>query len=499
MTKYVMGVDLGTSSLKVILVNPKGDIVAQASENYEVEYGLHGEAQQDPLDWLDAFDVCMMKLINKVPTLIEHLEGISFSGQMHTLVLLDENHEVIRPAILWNDVRTAQEVKEIQDLMGETIESITKNVILEGFTLPKILWIQKHEPQNWKRVKKILLPKDYLRYALTHQFHMDYSDAAGTLLFDVEAKHWSTSILDKFEIKASQLPKVCESNAYVGDLISSIKDKYGLTSNVKVFAGGADNAISSLSTGILEDDMGLASIGTSGVFLTLLDVPFEKASSLHCFNHALENRYYTMGVSLSAGNSLSWFRDTFYPNERFEDLLKDVSQSKPGANGLIFTPYLTGERTPHQDALIRGSFIGIRAHHQKHDFVRAVLEGIVFSLNDAKSLIEKTRQDKIKRIVSVGGGAKDKTWLQIQANVFDAQIYTLKTDMGPSLGAAMLAAVGCGWFESMSACASYFVKYEDEIIYPNVEDVKKYEKIYPIYQSVYHATKDVSHALSELT
>lgn len=495
---YVLGIDLGTSSLKGLLMNEKGEVCASASSEYPLIHPASGFSEQDPNEWLQACEIVFDRLREAVPDFSEQLAGISFSGQMHSLVVLDESHKVLRNAILWNDVRTTAQCQEIMDSFGSELLAITKNIALEGFTLPKILWLQEQEPETWTKVRHMMLPKDYLGYWLTGTMHMDYSDAAGTLLLDENTKTWSQVILDKFNIPSEYLPTLIESTGFTGTLRRDLAERFGFKHEVRIFTGGADNACAAVGAGILDSCTGMASIGTSGVFLSFEETA-EQAydGKLHLFNHAMNDRFYSMGVTLAAGHSLNWFKDTFAPKESFEELLAGIDAIDIGSDGLLFTPYIVGERTPHVDSQIRGSFIGMDTSHTLKHFARAVLEGITFSLKDSQVLMETVANRTFKRIISVGGGAKNPDWLQMQADIFNAEVMCLTAEQGPGLGAAMLAAVGLGWFDSLEHCAAVFVHYQDSV-YPDQGSVLKYAEIYQQYRKVYSATKDICHALQHI-
>lgn len=492
---YVLGLDLGTSALKGLLLNEAGHVIYRASAEYPLIHLQSGYSEQEPSEWLKACEKVLDTLNEEVADFSEQLVGISFSGQMHSLVVLDEKQTVLRPAILWNDVRTTKQCQKITATLGEKLIQVTKNKALEGFTLPKILWLQENEPETWQKVRHLLLPKDYLGFWLTGTQHMDYSDAAGTLLLDVEKKEWSQTILEAFAIPSAYLPTLIDSQGQTGTLKANFIEKYGFKQTVKVFAGGADNACGALGAGILNTETGMASIGTSGVFLSFEDQALPNyAGHLHLFNHSLPNTHYSMGVTLAAGHSLSWFKETFAKNTSYDELLSGIDQIAPGADGLLFTPYIVGERTPYPDSQIRGSFIGIDTKHTLQHFAKAVLEGITFSLKDSQKLMEEVAGKKFKQIVSVGGGAKNQDWLQIQADVFNAEIVCLTVEEGPGLGAAMLAAVGVGWFEDLPTCAQTFVSYQKAAT-PIAENVAKYEKQYALYREVYPATREICYEL----
>ena len=495
--KYVIGVDLGTSAVKLILVNKQGEVLHSVSKEFTLTQDRTGYSEQNPEDWYRQTVLGLKELVEKYDGSPSKVEGISFSGQMHGLVLLDADYEVLRPAILWNDTRTTKQCEEINERLGrDTLLKITKNPALEGFTLPKILWVKENEPEIFDRVHKFLLPKDYVRYRLTKKINAEYSDAAGTLLLDTKNKEWSKEVLSTFHLSESICPTLISSDEYVGNLTKEIAFETGLTENVKVFAGGADNACGAIGAGILEEGKTLCSIGTSGVILSFeseADKDFK--GKVHYFNHAAPEAYYTMGVTLAAGYSLSWFRNTFSPEESYDELLKGIDKIPIGSHGLLFTPYLVGERTPHADSQIRSSFIGIDGNHTKKHFARAVLEGITFSLNESIEIFRENGK-VVDSIVAIGGGAKNSDWLQMQADIFNAKVIRLRSEEGPGMGAAMLAAYGCKWFDSLKECADVFLS-EDEEYQPIEENVDSYKKLYNLYKEVYYKTFEISAKLAE--
>ena len=488
---YVLGIDLGTSSLKGLLMNKSGEVVAFAGYDYPLLHPKKGYSEQNPEEWVKACENVFKALSEKVEDFKAELEGIAISGQMHGLVTLDEEENVVRPAILWNDTRTTKQCAEIMEGFGDRLITITKNKALEGFTLPKILWMQEEERELWAKVDHIMLPKDYLIFRLTGEFATDYSDAAGTLLLDVAAKKWSDEILTKYNIDGKILPKLYNSIDCVGKIKAEYLKDFGFKKEVKVMGGGADNACAAVGSGIVSNGIGMVSIGTSGVFLSYEDEAHSNYSGcLHLFNHGIPDAYYSMGVTLAAGHSLNWFKETFAPKESFEELLSDIDKIPAGSDGLLFAPYIVGERTPYADSKVRGSFTRIDTTHTRAHFARAVLEGITFSLRDSMELMSELTAKKFDKILSVGGGSKNKDWLQMQADIFDTEIITLTTEQGPGLGAAMMAAVGAGWFEDLKECAKTFVHYKSGIS-PVKENVLKYNEAYESYKKVYGATKDL--------
>lgn len=493
---YVIGVDLGTSAVKTVLVDPSGKVVAEHSESYPLSQPKPGYSEQRPEDWVDKTVLSLRELMDGNNIDPSEVEGLSFSGQMHGLVLVDGEGAVLRPAILWNDTRTTAQCRRIEETLQEKLLGIARNRALEGFTLPKILWVQEFEPELLEQAALFLLPKDYVRFRLTGQYAMDYSDAAGTLLLDVAGKSWSTDILDAFQLPHTLCPPLVESFDPCGTLLPEIAKQAALLPNTKVFAGGADNACGAIGAGVLEEGQTMCSIGTSGVVLSYeerREVDFE--GKVHFFNHSEKDAYYIMGVTLAAGYSLTWFKDTFAPDVSFDALLSGIGSIPAGSGGLLFTPYIVGERTPHPDATIRGSFIGMDAGHKLPHFARSVLEGITFSLRESIDILRASGK-RIERVISIGGGAKNETWLQMQADVFNAEIVKLESEQGPAMGAAMLAAYGCGWFPSLQDCAKAFLRPARSYS-PNPQAVQAYDQLFGLYQSVYGATRELGAELSE--
>lgn len=491
---YVVGIDLGTSAVKALLVDRSGKAAAEVSRSYPIFHEHSGWSEQRPDDWVEATVEALRELTKTAGIPAENIEGISFSGQMHGLVLLDRDGSPLRNAILWNDTRTTAECREIERKLGGKLLEIARNPALEGFTLPKLLWVRKHEPDVFAQAAVFLLPKDYVRYRLTGELHMDYSDAAGTLLLDVAGKSWSKEILAAMELPTDLCPPLAASHEQVGTLLPELAERTGLSPATRVFAGGADNACGAIGAGILQEGLTMCSIGTSGVILTYeQDSGSDYEGKAHFFNHGQSDAYYSMGVTLAAGYSLSWFKENFAKEASFQELLAGVEAVSPGSKGLLFTPYLVGERTPHADSVIRGSFIGMDGSHERVHFARAVMEGITFSLHESVDLFRRAGK-RIDTIISIGGGAKNPVWLQMQADIFNADIVALDNEQGPGLGAAMLAALGCGWFGSLEECASVFVK-RASLYRPQPAAVDAYAGLFRIYQQVYEQTRGLNESL----
>ena len=489
---YILGLDIGTSAVKALLMNENGEIKAENSEEYPLYTPNPGWAEQNPEDWWKSSQKVIKDLINENNIDKSRIKAISFSGQMHSSVFLDENMEVIRPAILWSDTRTSAECEEIYKRVGgvKELAKLVSNPALEGFTAPKILWLRNNEPENYKKLEKVLLPKDYIRYKLTEKLGMDLSDAAGTLLCDVKAEDWSTEVMDKLELKHSIMPPVLKSIDVVGNITPEAASKTGLATSTKVVAGGADNACGSVGSGIIKSGRVMASLGSSGVVVAQTDQPeADPEGRIHLFNHAVPNSYYMMGVVLSAGMSFKWMKEEMFNDELdFEQLNEEAAAVEVGSDGLTFLPYLYGERTPHADADARGVFFGISGKHKRGHFIRSVMEGVSFALKDSLELI-KARGVEIEEVRLIGGGAKSELWQQITADIFDETISLLNIEQGPAFGAAIIAGVGVGVFSDFESIVEELVEVV-KTVEPVPENVKTYNKNYKIYQNLYNDLKD---------
>ncbi|PTJ80217.1 xylulokinase [Staphylococcus kloosii] len=490
MENVVLGIDLGTSSVKTIAVNKQGEVVTTVSEPLELIQNFPGYNEQDPEAWFEATKKTITAIIQDSAMQDKRIEGISFSGQMHGLVPLDKSRNLIRNAILWNDTRTTEQCEQLAQRYGDTL---LKNPILEGFTLPKLLWLKQHEPDNWNKLDVFVLPKDYVRYRLTGELHMEYSDAAGTLLLDPETNEWAEDIASDLEL-GDIFPPLVASHCRVGVVTDALLTELGLEEEIAVFAGGADNACGALGAGVINEDQTLCSIGTSGVILAPENSEgLNYGHNIHYFKHVLPNTAYAMGVTLSAGYSLNWFKDTVFPETSFEDMIEAASKTNIGANGLIYAPYIQGERTPHGDATVRGSFIGLSGSTTAGQMARATIEGITYALYEAIVFMRQAGKS-IDHIISIGGGAKSEFWLQLQADVFNTKVSKLNYEEGPGMGAAMLAAVGLEWFDSFEDCAKQFIKTSNTYT-PNEENHQRYTQYFEIYRQVYAQTKDLSRQL----
>jgi len=505
---YLIGMDIGTTGVKSLIMNDDGKILATSFKEYPLYLPHPGWAEQNPLDWWDATKSALNELLKKSKVNSREIRGISFSGQMHGLVCLDKNINVLRPAILWCDQRTTPQCREITKKIGYSrLIRLTSNPALEGFTLPKLEWVKKNEPTIYKKTTKILLPKDYIRFKLTGNLGMEVSDAAGTLMFDVSKRKWSRELLKSLEIDERILPDVKESIDISGEITEIAAKETGLPAGLPVIFGGADNTCAAVGNGIIEEGYWAISIGTSGTVIVPISKPArDPKGRVHTFNHSVPNVWYLMGVMQAAGLSLKWFRDEMSASEKtvaircgrdaYEYLCEEASKIKPGAEGLFWLPYLNGERTPHLDSNAKGVLFGVTARHTRAHFIRAILEGVVFGLRDGFEII-KSLKVPIKQIRLTGGGAKSPLWRQIQADVFNHQVVTINVDEGPAFGAAIIAGVGVGVYSSFKEASDHLIKVKDTID-PIPENVKRLQASYKIFQKLYCDLKDRMTEISKL-
>lgn len=481
-----IGIDLGTSAVKLLLMDQSGKVINVVSKEYPLEFPHSGWAQQNPTDWYDRTIEGVKELVSADQK--KQVAGISFSGQMHGLVTLDENDQVIRPAILWNDGRSKEETDYLNQEIGKDVLSAnTGNIAFAGFTAPKILWMEKNEPELFKRIKKIMLPKDYLLYRFTGTFATDYSDASGTLLLDVKEKNWSKTMLDLCHISEEMLPKLHASFEQVGVLTEEVAKEMELGTNVKVIAGAADNAAAAIGTGTLGASQCNISLGTSGtMFISNDKFCVDENNALHSFVHA-DGGFHLMGCMLSAASCNKWWMDEIIKTKEYGKEQENINQL--GDNDVFFLPYLMGERSPHNDPNVRSMFLGMSMDTTREQMTQAVLEGVAFALKDMQCIASKMGIN-LSSTKICGGGAKSPLWKKIIANVLNVTVYTLENEEGPAFGAAILAAVGCGAFTSVQEATDAFVKTKDKVE-PDENIVKKYEQKYMQYEKLYPAIKDL--------
>ena len=508
MNEYVLGVDLGTSGTKTVLFDKQGQAIASASREYPLDQPRNGWAEQDPECWWQAARETIRQVIGESGVAPAQIRGLGISGQMHGLVLLDENGQVLRKAILWCDGRTQQECDEITRIVGrERLIRITANPALTGFTAGKVLWVRRHEPEIWKQVRHILLPKDYVRFRLTGEYGSEMSDASGTNLLDVPRRCWSGAMLDALDLDATLLPPLMESSDAAGTVTSRAAEETGLQPGTVVAAGAGDNAAAAVGTGVVTAGKAFATIGTSGVVFAHADqVQIDPKGRVHTFCAAVPGAYTVMSCTLAAGLSLKWFRDQFCQAEcqtaaqMGEDpytlMSQEAAQSPIGANRLVYLPYLMGERSPLLDADARGAFIGLSGIHARRDLLRAVMEGVIYSM---RQNLEVLRGMGIApaEMRACGGGARSPFWRQMMADVFALPVRTVKNTEGPALGAAILGGVAAGLYADIpSACAALIQENEPQL--PDVQRHVDYEKYYDLYVSLYPALKDAYHTLARL-
>lgn len=483
-----IGIDLGTSAVKLLLVDGDGSILNSVSKEYPIEFPQLGWSQQNPEDWVEAVKSGLREVIaNRNP---KEVDGIGLGGQMHGLVVLNQWDEVIRPAILWNDGRTEKEVEYLNREIGEEkLLECTGNIAFAGFTAPKILWMKHNEPERFARIDKIMLPKDYVNYYLTGIFATDYSDAAGTLLLDVRHKVWSKEMLKICGIKESQLPPLYASYEQIGVVKAELVEQLGLRENVIVVAGAADNAAAAVGTGTVGAGTCNISLGTSGtIFIPCEDFDLQSGKKLHTFIHA-DMEYHLLGCILSAASCNKWFMEEILEDNDFAGTQNRISEDNLGKNNIYFLPYLMGERSPINDTNASGTFIGLRMSHKKADMLQAVLEGVCFALRDC---VEVAREQgiSISRSTICGGGAKSRLWRKMLSNILQIPLEVLITEEGPGYGAAMLAAVACGTFADIEQCKENWIKVAERVE-PDSRLVALYEERYQRYRKIYPALREV--------
>ena len=496
---YFLGIDTSTTSSKALLIDSHGGVVAVASSPHTLQTPKPLWSEQDPLEWWDAVSASIRLVLEKAGIGGERIAAVGLTGQMHGLVLLDGSGNVLRPAILWNDQRTQSQCDEIHRRIGrERFIQITGNVALTGFTAPKILWVQENEPEVYAKAKHVLLPKDFIRLKLTGEYAMDKADGAGTVLFDLNLRDWSADVLEALQIDRSWMPRTFEGTEFTGRITEEAASATGLKAGTPVAAGGGDQAAQAVGVGAVEPRIVGLTVGTSGViFATTPSALVEPEGRLHAFCHAVPGLWHFMGVMLSAAGSLQWYRDTLAPNMSFEDLVKEAESASAGCEGLLFLPYLSGERTPYPDPLARGSFIGLTLRHSRANMTRAVLEGVAFGLKDSFTLIQNAGLGGITQVRASGGGTKGALWRQILASVLEAELVTVNTSEGAAFGAALLAGVGSGaWVDVPAACRET-IRITGQTL-PVEEDAEVYRKVHPLYRELYPALKSSFAKLSNL-
>jgi xylulokinase len=485
---YYLGIDTSTTSSKALMIDGKGVVIGTASSPHSLQTPRPLWSEQNPSEWWQAVSTSIQKVLYITGIKRNEIAAVGLTGQMHGLVLLDAQGNVLRPAILWNDQRTQSQCDEIHRRVGkEKFIQITGNVAVTGFTAPKILWVAQNEPEIYAKACHILLPKDYIRYRLTGQFAMDKADGSGTVLFDLKARNWSPEILSILGIDPAWLPPTFEGPEITGKVSFEAAAITGLAAGTPVMAGGGDQSAQAIGVGAVEPGVVALTVGTSGVvFATSPSALIEPEGRLHAFCHAVPGLWHFMGVMLSAAGSLQWYKNTLAASMSFDELLNEAETVPPGCEGLQFLPYLTGERTPYPDPLARGAFIGLTLRHSRGHMTRAVLEGVAFGLKDSFRLVQNAGLGSINQVRASGGGVKGALWRQILASVLESELVTVNTTEGAAYGAALLAGVGAkNWQDVASACKATVTLTSKTLPDENQAEVYRYS--YSLYRDLYPA------------
>jgi xylulokinase len=497
---YLLGIDIGTSGTKTILIDETGTVLARATLEYPLYSPRPLWSEQNPEDWWAATHGTIRQVLMKSGVRSEEIKGVGLSGQMHGAVFLDSDNQVLRPAILWNDQRTQAECDWITNTIGKAkVVELTSNPVLTGFTAPKIVWLRNNEPETFAKVRKVLLPKDFIRLKLTGEFATEVSDASGTSLFNVTKRQWADEMLDGCGIPRDWMPRSYESQEVSGKISAEASALTGLAEGTPVVGGGGDQAAGAVGNGIVETGIVSSTVGTSGVVFAFSDTPnVDPGLRLHTFCHAVPGKWHLMGVMLSAGGSLQWYRDTFCQPEKvvagalgrdpYDIICAEAEKTPTGAEGLMFLPYLTGERTPYPDPSARGVFFGITRRSDRNAFARAVLEGVAYGLRDSFEIMREMNLP-IREVRASGGGARSPFWRQIQSDVTGLQHVTINVDEGPALGVALLAGVGTGVYPSVEAACRAVIKVEDSTETCSVNHAA-YDQFYGVYRSLYANLKE---------
>jgi xylulokinase len=505
---YLIGIDVGTTATKTLLIESSGLVVARATNEYPM-YTPHPQwAEQDPEDWWQAAIKSIRRVLAESHVNVSEISGIGLTGQMHGMVMLDAQGKVLRPCIMWNDQRTAAQCEWMMNTIGpQRFLELTLNPALPGFTAPKIVWTRENEPEVYAQAAKVLLPKDYIRYRLTGVYATEVSGASGTVLLDVSRREWSQTVLRELAIPADWMPECVESTEITGQITSQIAEITGLPAGLPVVGGAGDQAASAVGTGIVEPGLVSVTLGTSGVVFAYTDEPVrDPEGRLHTFCHAVPDKWHVMGVTLSAGGSFRWFRDKLGLAEKhvaalsgvdaYDILDAEAGNAPAGCEGLLFLPYLTGERTPYPDPNARGTFFGLTLRHDKRHMVRAVLEGVAYSLRDCIELF-RDLGIPIQQVRAVGGGARSATWRQIMADVFGTELAIINVIDSTAYGAALLAGVGTGVYDSVPEACSATIRIIEKTD-PIPENQTIYNEYYPVYRSLYRSLKPAFDAIASI-
>jgi len=506
---YTMGIDVGTTGTRAVIVRPDGHVLGAATGDHQpMRMPKPGWAEQDPSDWWEATIQAVRAALEAASLTGDEIAAIGLSGQMHGVVLLDKAHAVLRPSLIWCDQRSQAQCDWITSQVGgERLIQLVSNPALTGFSAPKIIWVRDHEPEVFERSANFLLPKDYVRFRLTGEFATDVSDASGTLLFDVTNRRWSQEMLGMLDLDARLLPRAYESPEVTGQITRETAVVTGLKAGTPVVGGGGDQASSAVGNGIVLPGLTSATLGTSGVIFTHTDLPkLDPLGRIHTFCHAVPGKWHVMGVTQGAGLSLRWFRDQFGASEAwlahqtgvdpYELIIEQAAKIPPGSQGLLWLPYLMGERTPHLDAHARGMWFGLTAAHTRGHMIRSILEGVAFSLRDSIEIF-KELEIPVEQIRVSGGGSRSFLWRQIQADIYGKELVTLRTSEGSAFGAALLAGVGAGIYASVEESARAAIQIRESMA-PQAANVQLYNRQYQIYRALYPTVRELAHQLGAL-
>jgi xylulokinase len=506
---YMMGIDVGTTGTRAVVVRPDGHVVGAATGDHQpMRMPKPGWAEQDPADWWQAAIVAVRAALANAGLKGADIAAIGLSGQMHGVVLLDQTYAVIRPALIWCDQRSQAQCDWITAQVGsERLIQLVSNPALTGFSAPKLLWVRDNEPENYERAAHFLLPKDFVRFHLTGEFATEVSDASGTLLFDVTNRRWSSEMLGALDVDSKLLPRAYESPEITGQITRETAVVTGLKAGTPVVGGGGDQASSAVGNGIVLPGLTSATLGTSGVIFTYTEAPkLDPQGRIHTFCHAVPGKWHVMGVTQGAGLSLRWFRENFGESEAwyarqtdvdsYDLIIKEAEKIAPGSEGLLWLPYLMGERTPYLDAQARGMWFGLTAAHTRAHLIRSILEGVAFSLRDSLEIFQEL-EIPVKQIRASGGGSRSFLWRQIQTDIYGKELVTLRTAEGSAFGAALLAGVGARIYASVQESAREAIQIRERMT-PQAANVRRYDKQYQIYRSLYPAVRELAHRLGAL-
>ena len=497
--KTLLGIDIGTSSTKAVLIDATGKLLGKAQSEYEIDSPRPGWAEQHPETWWLAVKTTVSAVVANNQPASRDILGLGLSGQMHGTVLLDEKRSLLRPAVIWADRRSQKQCQAVSEVLGkERLRELAGNSISPGFMAATLLWLKENEPGTFSRVATVFLPKDYVRFKLTGEVGTEVTDASSSLLLDVKRRTWSKELLRLIGVLPEQLPPLHESQDIVGTLSRSAAEDLGVAAGIPVVAGGGDQSMAAIGNGVVEEGIALSTIGTGGqLFTPTKTFKTDPELRIHSFCHAAPGMWHLMGAILSAGLSLKWFRDKFCRQASYGEI-DEMAKSVPvGSEGLIFLPYLLGERSPHLDPSARGCFVGLTIHHSLGHLARAVMEGVAFAMRDCLNLFGDLGVNP-ERIVMSGGGAKSGLWRQIQADVYDREVITVNTQEEAVTGAAILAGVGVGIYSSVQAACKELVKPVSSTS-PRPHDARRYAELYGVYRSLYPALKDSFRKLTELS